>query len=207
MHEFQVPPSTSMIIFFSSRISRGWARKNGMAMPGESSGLNHSLEIQACGRTVRPCSASSSCKVKQAVLEPGALDLHTKVLEADLQELLVGQRGPGEFSAHPCANLQHTDGAEWCHGGPVPTTADPALTGTCSKQIWAACTAAAHRQSVDHGIDLRHGQRIRVGLRHAGDQLIRPRQESLEQCRSIRPIVAKNQFDSRRIALQPANDN
>jgi hypothetical protein len=28
-----------------------------------------------------------------------------KVLEADLQELLVGQRGPGEFLAHPCANL------------------------------------------------------------------------------------------------------
>ena len=43
---------------------------------------------------------------QQAVLEPGALDLHMKVLEADLQKLLVGQRGPGEFSTHPCANLR-----------------------------------------------------------------------------------------------------
>src|SRR5580700_79578 len=43
---------------------------------------------------------------QQAILEPGALDLHMKVLEADLQELLVGQRGPGKFLAHPCANLQ-----------------------------------------------------------------------------------------------------
>jgi hypothetical protein len=35
-----------------------------------------------------------------------------KVLEADLQKLLVGQRGPGEFLAHRCANLENrgTDG-------------------------------------------------------------------------------------------------
>ena len=60
MHSDQVPPSTSRIIFFSSRISRGWARKNGIAMPGVFSGLNHSLEIQAWGRTRMPRSASSS---------------------------------------------------------------------------------------------------------------------------------------------------
>ena len=71
-------------------------------MPGIPSGVYHSSDSQACGRTVRPRSASSSCKVEQAVLEPGALDLHVKVLEADLQELLVGQRGPGEFS---CSSL------------------------------------------------------------------------------------------------------
>jgi hypothetical protein len=30
-----------------------------------------------------------------------------KVLEADLEELLIRQRGPGEFLAHPCANLEN----------------------------------------------------------------------------------------------------
>src|SRR5580704_4755583 len=47
---------------------------------------------------------------QEAVLEPGALDLHMKVLEADLQELLVGQRGPGEFLAHPYGNLEQIMG-------------------------------------------------------------------------------------------------
>jgi hypothetical protein len=47
---------------------------------------------------------------QEAVLEPGALDLHVKVPEADLQELLVGQRGPGEFLAHRCANLEQIMG-------------------------------------------------------------------------------------------------
>ena len=95
-----MPPSTSMIIFFSSRISRGWARKNGMAIPGVFSGLNHSLEIQAWGRTRDAALGELVMEREQTVLEPGALDLHMEVLEADLQQLLVGQRRPGKFSAH-----------------------------------------------------------------------------------------------------------
>src|SRR5580698_1621228 len=46
---------------------------------------------------------------QETVLEPSALDLDVKVLEADLQELLVGQRGPGEFLAHACVYLEQTE--------------------------------------------------------------------------------------------------
>ena len=61
---------------------------------------------------------------RAAVLEPGAFDLHAKVLEADLQELLVRQRGPGEFLAHPCANLQ-TEGADGVTAGVGRQPPDP----------------------------------------------------------------------------------
>jgi hypothetical protein len=54
---------------------------------------------------------------------------------------------------------------------------------------------------------LRHRQKFRIRLRHPGNQLIRLRQESLKQSRRVRPVVAENQFDSRRIALQAANDD
>src|SRR6476660_6137823 len=81
MHSDQVPPSTSKIFFFSNCIRRGCAKKNGNAMPGVLSGLNHSLEIQACGRTRRSRAFNSDLEIA----------------EAQLEQLLVGQGGPGKF--------------------------------------------------------------------------------------------------------------
>src|SRR4029450_1295988 len=78
------------------------------------------------------------------------------------------------------------------------------------------CSALAHvcfgpiadlghsRSFSDH---LRRGQKIRIGLRDAGNQLIRPRQEALEQRRRVRPAIAKHQLDGWRVALQRTNDH
>ena len=49
-------------------------------MPGVLSGLNHSSEIQACGRSRMPRSSSSSWSCVDAVLEPGAFDRDLQVL-------------------------------------------------------------------------------------------------------------------------------
>ena len=59
-----LPPSAAFHVedfLLLQRIRRGWAKKNGNAMPGVLSGLNHSLEIQAWGRTRRSRSFNSSC--------------------------------------------------------------------------------------------------------------------------------------------------
>ena len=47
MHSAAEPPSTSSIWLRSSRTSRGWARKKGIAKPVAPSGANHSVESHA----------------------------------------------------------------------------------------------------------------------------------------------------------------
>src|SRR6202034_3333541 len=60
-------------------------------------------------------------KRQEAVFQPGTFDLDAKILEANLQELVVGQRGPGKFPAwHGALNLD--DAGRWCHGTPQATT-------------------------------------------------------------------------------------
>jgi hypothetical protein len=49
------------------------------------------------------------------------------------------------------------------------------------------------------------GQEIRIGFRDAGNQLIGPRQEAIEQRRRVRPAVAERQLDGRDVALQRTN--
>jgi hypothetical protein len=79
-----------------------------------------------------------------------------------------------------------------------------AIVGRCQviRTAQTRCRVA-HRT----GDRLRHGQKIRIGLRDAGNQLIRPRQEALEQRRCVRPAVAEHQLDGRHVALQRTNDH
>ena len=59
----------------------------------------------------------------QAVLEPRAFDGHLEVLEPDLQQLVVGQRGPGKFLArHGARNPERARSKMVSHGRTDPTT-------------------------------------------------------------------------------------
>ena len=74
-------------------------------MPGVLSGLNHSLEIQACGRT-----RSSRCfelivESVEAVLEPGAFNFNLEIPETQLEQLLVWAERPRQIAFSPC-NLE-----------------------------------------------------------------------------------------------------
>ena len=66
-------------------------------MPGVLSGLNHSLEIQACGRTRRSRSFNSSWRASRQSSSqvPSTLTLRSR--RRSLEQLLVGQGGPGKF--------------------------------------------------------------------------------------------------------------
>ena len=68
-------------------------------MPGVLSGLNHSLEIQAWGRTRKPALREFVVQGDEAVLKPSALDGQLEVLEPDFEQLFVRQFGPGKFLA------------------------------------------------------------------------------------------------------------
>src|SRR5208282_2834632 len=62
-------------------------------------------------------------KRQQAVLEPGAFDPDLEVLEAKLQQPLVGQCGPGEFPTRHGASKPDTQSLRrWCHERPFTTT-------------------------------------------------------------------------------------
>src|SRR5208283_3835067 len=81
-------------------------------------------------------------KREQAVLEPRAFDPDLEVLEAKLQQLLVGQCGPGEFPTRHGASKPDTQSLRrWCHERPFSTTGPvpdarlgPAIVGL---QSWA----------------------------------------------------------------------
>ncbi len=98
-----------------------------MPMPGVLSGLNHSLEIQAWGRTRMPLLGQFVVQGEQTILEPGALDRDPQVLEPDLKSSSSGSEAQGNFLlilVRTCKPKRR-----WCHGGRVATTAAPGLGG------------------------------------------------------------------------------
>jgi len=59
----------------------------------------------------------------EAALKPRAFDGHFEVPEAQLEELLVGQRCPSEPTGHGDGNGRERSFARWCHVAAKPTRA------------------------------------------------------------------------------------
>ena len=66
-------------------------------MPGTSAGLNHSLDIHACGRSRMPRASKLFIQSAETILEPGAFDLNPQTAEALLEQLLIRQLLPSIF--------------------------------------------------------------------------------------------------------------
>src|SRR5262249_17967256 len=58
----------------------------------------------------------------EAACEPGALDRDFEVFEPDLEQLIVGQRSPGEFPTWHGATKSEKPYRRSCHGVPKATT-------------------------------------------------------------------------------------
>ena len=78
-------------------------------MPGTPSGENHSDDNQKCGRNVRPRAASSSYELRDARLEPAALDRRAADRrQPHVEQRLVGQVRPsrrGQRRGHAAATM------------------------------------------------------------------------------------------------------
>src|SRR6266852_597168 len=64
----------------------------------------------------QPAPAELVVEIGQARLEPRAFDRDLEVLEAKLQELVVGQRGPGKLARHGVPELGKSAGGGWGRG-------------------------------------------------------------------------------------------
>ena len=122
MHSDQVPPSTSKISFFSSPHQ---ARMREIKRNGDAGGVFRA-EPFARNPGMRPHAdvvlVELGIKRVQASLQPRALDRHFEVLDADVQQLVVGQRCPEIFLTRHGRRNRNRSRRRWCHGPPLATT-------------------------------------------------------------------------------------
>src|SRR5271157_6500046 len=85
---------------------------------------------------------------QQAVLKPRAFDSDLEVLEAKLQQLLVGQCGPGKFATRHGASKADTQSwPRWCHERLFSTTGRRRMPDSSLQPV-----AAMARRFAGHGL-------------------------------------------------------
>jgi hypothetical protein len=94
-------------------------------MPGVLSGLNHSLDIHAWGRSRIPRSSSSSWRLLTQSSSQVPSTVTLRLLRRRLSNCSSRQRFPSVFPARHRASEHEGDLASgWCHGTLVATTAE-----------------------------------------------------------------------------------